>query len=272
MRDNAAGSPIIVILDPPLVRLMFAPATNVVCVGPEIVRLCAPAPTLTPPAPDTFKSPEYVPDELPVVLPNAVKETVPAPAPAVAEIESVPFPIPTLIIPIPDTARTLFIVPDDVAPVVFPDADRDMVENAAPAAGADMLTVPFPAPTLIAPIPENARTLLNVPDEVAPVVLPDADKETVEKFTGVAPTIVIEPAPVFRVMFAPAARTMVPVLVAAPVPNADTTLAVDAEIVILCAPAPTLTIPAPDILIRFVCVPDELTVVFPSAVIDTDAV
>jgi hypothetical protein len=49
--------------------------------------------------------------------------------------------------------------------------------------------------------------------------------------------MVIDPTPVFRVMFAPAARTIVPVLVATPVPNAETTFALlDAEIVILDAP------------------------------------
>ena len=81
------------------------------------------------------------------------------------------------------------------------------------AAGADILTVPFPAPTLIGPIPENASTLLNVPDEVAPVVLPEADSETVEKLV---------------------------------------TEGVVAEIVMLCAPTPTLMIPAPEMLTRFV--------------------
>ena len=157
-------------------------------------------------------------------------ETVPAAA-AGAEIEIVPFPTPTLTTPIPEKARTLFIVPDDVAPVVFPDADNETVENAAPAAGAEILIVPLPAPTLTAPIPENASTLLNVPDEVAPVVLPEADRETVEKF-----------------------------------------VAIGAEIVMLCAPTPTLIAPAPEMLMRFVCVPDELTVVFPRALIETDAV
>jgi hypothetical protein len=43
------------------------------------------------------------------------------------------------------------------------------------------------------------------------------------------PTTVIDPTPVFRVILAPAANTIVPVEVAAPVPNADTTLAVVAD-------------------------------------------
>lgn len=38
----------------------------------EIVRLCAPPPTLMIPAPDTLRSPENVPDELTVVFPRAV--------------------------------------------------------------------------------------------------------------------------------------------------------------------------------------------------------
>lgn len=46
----------------------------------------------------------------------------------VAEIEIVPFPTPALIIPIPDTARALLNVPDELE-VVFPDADREIVEK-----------------------------------------------------------------------------------------------------------------------------------------------
>jgi hypothetical protein len=64
--------------------------------------------------------------------------------------------------------------------------------------------------------------------------------------------------------------------VAAPVPKAETTFALaaglGAEIVMLPAPAPTLTIPAPEMFKRFVNVPAELTVVFPSAVTECDAV
>ncbi len=236
--DTGAGTPIIVILEPPLVRLILAPATSVVCDGPEIVRLCAPAPTLTPPAPDTLRSPEYVPLELEVVFPRAVIETVPAAA-AGAEMETVPFPTPTLTTPIPEKAKTLFIVPDDVAPVVLPEADNEIVENAAPAAGTDILTVPLPAPTLAAPIPENASTLLNVPDDVAPVVLPEADIETVENEAG--PTTVMELAPVFRVILFPATNTILPADNAPAVPIAVTTgtvgIAVFSPIVILIFPA-----------------------------------
>jgi len=205
-------------------------------VAPEIVTDPFPTPMLTPPAPENTNALLYVPEDVaPVVFPAADTEMVEklVTLGVVAEIENVPFPTPTLTIPMPDMARTLFIVPDEVAPVVLPEADSEIVENAAPAIGADMLTVPFPAPTLTAPIPENASTLLNVPDDVAPVVLPDAERDTVEKFV---------------------------------------TEGVVAEIVILPAPAPTLTIPAPDMLSKLENVPDVLPVVFPNAVMDMDEV
>lgn len=254
--DKAFGTPIIVIFPTAVDKLMFAPATSVLCAGPEIVILCAPAPTLTPPAPEILSRLVCVPEELAVVFPRAVIDTVavcteaeivivefacPIPIPAPAEIDmelddpfrtklvangaeilTDPFPAPTLMAPMPENANTLLNVPEEVAPVVFPEAESETVENAAPAAGAEILTVPFPAPTLIAPIPEKAKTLLNVPEDVAPVVLPDADNETVEKLTGVGPTMVMEFTPVFRVMLFPAAKTMVPVEVAAPVPSAAT--------------------------------------------------
>lgn len=38
----------------------------------EIVKLCAPPPTLMIPAPEMLSNPENVPDELTVVFPNAV--------------------------------------------------------------------------------------------------------------------------------------------------------------------------------------------------------
>lgn len=47
-----------------------------------------------------------------------------------------------------------------------------------------MLIVPFPAPTLAPAIPDTAKTLFIVPDELAPVVLPDADSEIVENKFG----------------------------------------------------------------------------------------
>ncbi len=204
-------------LEPPLVRLIFAPATNVVWVGPEIVRLCAPAPTLTPPAPETLRRLENVPEELDVVFPNAVSDAVPpgagptiviVPAPVlsvmfapaartivpvevaapvpnadttfavVADTENEPFPAPILTMPIPDIARTLFIVPDDVAPVVLPEAERDTVEKFV-ATGTDIVMLPAPAPTLTAPAPEMFNTFENVPEEL-PVVLPKAVSDTDE--------------------------------------------------------------------------------------------
>lgn len=44
---------IMVMLDPPLVRLIPDPATKVVCDGPDTLMEPFPAPTLTPPIPDT---------------------------------------------------------------------------------------------------------------------------------------------------------------------------------------------------------------------------
>jgi hypothetical protein len=52
----------------------------------------------------------------------------------------------------------------------------------------------------------------------------------------------------------------------------DTTDGVVAEIVMLPAPTPALTIPAPDTFKRFENVPVELLVVLPTAVSDTDDV
>ena len=52
----------------------------------------------------------------------------------------------------------------------------------------------------------------------------------------------------------------------------ETTDGVLAEIVIDCAPTPTLTIPAPETFSKLLAVPAELTVVFPSAVSETDEV
>jgi hypothetical protein len=48
--------------------------------------------------------------------------------------------------------------------------------------------------------------------------------------------------------------------------------AVEAEIVILPAPAPTLIIPAPETFSKLLNVPEELLVVFPKAVRDTEEV
>ena len=58
---------------------------------------------------------------------------------------------------------------------------------------AEIEIVPLPAPTLTIPIPETASTLLYVPDELAPVVLPDAEREFVtnDKIASVIAPIVI---------------------------------------------------------------------------------
>ena len=96
----------------------------------------------------------------------------------VAEIENVPFPAPTLTIPMPEIARTLFIVPDDVAPVVFPDAERDTVEKfVTEGVVAEIVMLPAPAPTLTIPAPDILSKLENVPDAL-PVVFPRAVRDT----------------------------------------------------------------------------------------------
>ena len=95
-----------------------------------------------------------------------------------------------------------------------------------------MVIVPFEAPTETPPAPEILNTFPNVPD-VEFVVLPRAVTDTVEKLV---------------------------------------TEGVLAEIVMLCAPTPTLTIPAPEIFRRLENVPDVLPVVFPNAVMETDDV
>lgn len=115
--------------------------------------------------------------------------------------------------------------------IEVPEAEMVLVP-AAPPVGTEMVTVPFPTPTLAPPMPENARTLLKVPEELE-VVFPLAEREMVEKLV---------------------------------------TLGVEAEIVRLPAPTPMLMIPAPEILKRFENVPEELTVVLPRAVSDTEEV
>jgi hypothetical protein len=63
-------------------------------------------------------------------------------------------------------------------------------------AGAEMLTDPFPTPTLAPAIPENARTLFIVPEELD-VVFPDADRDTVENTGALFEIVTVnEPAPV----------------------------------------------------------------------------
>ena len=78
-------------------------------------------------------------------------------------------------------------------------------------------------------------------------------------------------------MFAPAAKTIVPVLVAPAVPNADTTFAlaaVVAEIVIVLAFIPTDTIPAPEMFSALETANDVDAAprVFPRAVTERDDV
>lgn len=199
----------------------------------EMVMLPAPAPTEIIPAPLMFKRLLKVPDELPVVFPRAVKETVLklVTLGVVTEIEIEPFPAPTLAIPIPEMASTLLNVPELVAPVVFPLADNETVEKLTGTA-QEIVTLPAPAPTLTPPAPEMFSRLLKVPDEL-PVVFPKAVRETVEKFV---------------------------------------TVGVVAEIVMLPLPTPALIIPAPEMFKRLVNVPAEELVVFPRAVNEAETV
>jgi hypothetical protein len=90
-------------------------------------------------------------------------------------------------------------------------------------------------PALSSPCPEITSTLLNVPEMLFElrVFAPEAVSEIVEKFV---------------------------------------TEGVVAEMVMLPAPTPTETIPAPEMLSRFENVPEELEVVFPKAVRDTEEV
>ena len=90
--------------------------------------LCAPAPTLTPPAPEIFSSPVNVPDELDVVFPKPVRDTVAAAA-AGAEMVRVPADAPTLTIPAPEILKLFPMVKVvDAAPSVLPAIDAVIVE------------------------------------------------------------------------------------------------------------------------------------------------
>jgi len=70
-----AACPIPMLAPAEIDRLPLDPLSEVTTEGvvAEIVRLCAPPPMLMIPAPETFRRPENVPEELMVVLPKAVK-------------------------------------------------------------------------------------------------------------------------------------------------------------------------------------------------------
>ena len=71
----------------------------------------------------------------------------------------------------------MFIVPDDVAPVVFPEAERDTVEKfVTDGVVTEIVMLPAPTPTLTIPAPDTFNKLENVPDELE-VVFPNAVRD-----------------------------------------------------------------------------------------------
>ncbi len=114
--------------------------------------------------------------EIVIVLPEAPTLTIPAPH------RLNPFPIVTVV---------------DAAPRVFPAMLPVIVEKfVTEGVVAEIVKLPFPAPTQMIPSPEIANTLFMVPLELL-VVLPLADKDIVLKLVteGVVAEIVIVPFP-----------------------------------------------------------------------------
>lgn len=95
-----------------------------------------------------------------------------------AEIDIVPFPAPTLTIPIPETARTVLYVPEEVAPVVFPEAESELVIKLnTESVRAAMVIVLFDAPILTIPDADRLKllpivTLVPPSGIVCPIMLP----------------------------------------------------------------------------------------------------
>ncbi len=145
----------------------------------------------------------------------------------------------------------------------------ETTEALAAGAGTEIVTVPAPTPTEAIPAPEKLRLFAKVPVLLL-VLLAMANIDTLAVCTLAEILMVL--APVARPIPAPAARTIVPVLVAAPVPKADTTFALAAgagtEMVTLPLPTPTEAIPAPEKFNNPENVPAALLVVFPNAVSD----
>ena len=180
------------------------------------------------------------------VLPIGAEVTVPAVAPPATEVadtykiplaagagtemETLLAEIPTLAMPMPEIASTLFSVPVELLKVLAPDAVREMVLRfVTDGVVAEMVKLPLPAPMLTIPAPDTAITLLAVPLELD-TVRPLALREIVLKFV---------------------------------------TLGVVAEIVMLPAPTPIETMPAPERLRSVLNTPEDDPVVLPSAVIVT---
>jgi hypothetical protein len=118
------------ILDVTPAVLPLVPMTITLCTAAldaEIVMFCAPAPTLTIPAPETFKRFENVPAELDVVFPKAVRETEEV---CIAgdgtEIVTLPAPTPTEAIPAPEKLSNVLKEPLELD-VVLPSAVRECV-------------------------------------------------------------------------------------------------------------------------------------------------
>lgn len=138
----------------------------------------------------------------------------------------------------------------------------------AAGAGTEIVTLPFPTPTEAIPAPEKFRRLVNVPDELE-VVFPRAVSDFDTVWTDAEIVMVDAACPI--PIPAPAEMEILPL---DPFKEVTTLVAAGAgtEIVTLPLPTPTEAIPAPEKLRRLVKVPEELEVVFPRAVKDTEAV
>lgn len=234
-------------------------------VGAEIVMLPAPAPTLIIPAPEMFNRFEKVPVELTVVFPRIVRETEEVCTLAEIVIVLAAFPI-----PMPAPADT------DIAPLEA--FRRDTLFSAL--LEALKVRVSEPAPDALATemlLPPTRSILIAVPVTEVPPPL----KLCVPAAPPAAPTIVITCSDCDSVMFAPPTKETPPevMLVDAPAVfpleicrELNPTGGAVTESVMLPAPAPTLKRPAPEIFSRLLKVPDELTVVFPNAVMEMEEV
>ena len=175
-------------------------------------------------------------------------------------IVTLPAPTPTETSPAPEKTSPVLNVPVELL-VVFPVA---LIETEAAAAdGTEIVTLLLLTPTLATPAPENTSALLNVP-LLLEVVFPTAETETVLKFVTlgvVAETVILLLLIPTETMPAPdTLRTLLNVpddeFVVFPTPDSEmvekfVTDGVVAEIVIEPAPAPTLTMPAPEIVKAF---------------------
>ena len=144
------------------------------------------------PAPEKFKSVLKEPEELLVVLPNAVRLCVCTDC--VAEIVALPAPTPTLTMPAPDRLNRFENVPEELD-VVFPKAVREIEEVWIAGEGTEIVTLPAPTPTEAMPAPEKFSRFENVPEELL-VVFPSAVIEIDEVCTEAEMVIVLPACPV----------------------------------------------------------------------------